>query len=254
MIDAVRTGKGKSTIMPRVRTDASKRYGLPEVPGNATDIKDRPRKNTYQQLQTLRTKAYDVREIIYHKKSLTQKKLKEELRAYGYSVPDGETAGDGGALVVLEEITGEITREGAKNDTVITWIGEGTESDTNSTSGGGLADKLSSNPNKEDAPEVKSESDVDSIGLKQGQHATDFPVSERYEVIGGKTIHKEGNWWKAVVLYNDDYGTKIAMYSWKDNGESWTTKQKYRIWSDNEWQQIKQVTEGAIEEVESLFE
>lgn len=113
--------------MSRVRTPAEIRHGLPELPGQVADVPTTYR-DTYKQLRELGTRAYDTREIIYYRKTLTQAELKNELRKYGYQIQQGQTHGLGDILKVLEDITKEIERTGAKNQTQITWIGDRTSS------------------------------------------------------------------------------------------------------------------------------
>ena len=99
------------------------RYGLPEVPGEVSDISCRNRQETYKRLYKLGTKPYDAREIIYYRGQLSQGELKDELRSYGYTIPSGDNHGTGSTLHILENVTNEIRRDGSKNATKITWVG-----------------------------------------------------------------------------------------------------------------------------------
>jgi hypothetical protein len=217
--------------MPRKRTESSRRYGLPEVPKGVSDV-DSSRRDRYKRLRKLGTQAYDVREIIYHHRELTQEKLKEELRKYGYGIPHGDQAGDGGTLVVLEEETEEITREGSKNATKITWEGE-ISSD--------------SPPTKEQPSEyLQKEDEVTWVENNSGEDV-DLPTHENVDVLSHATISKDGEWWKAIVRY-DHYGEeRVAVYLWRKNGDGdWTRKQKYSPRSPEDWERDKQIVEEGI--------
>lgn len=61
-----------------------------------------------------------------------------------------------------------------------------------------------------------------------------FPVGQGVDVIGGKTISKTRNWWKAILLVKTRFGSReqhqIRLYGWQKNkNDEYKLRQKYNI-------------------------
>ncbi|TFH08774.1 MAG: DUF4263 domain-containing protein [Candidatus Thorarchaeota archaeon] len=61
----------------------------------------------------------------------------------------------------------------------------------------------------------------------------DFPVGDGIEVVGGRTLYKGGDWWKAVLLINAKYGQsekpQLRFYAWKFKKGRFAMQQKFNM-------------------------
>lgn len=85
---------------------------------------------------------------------------------------------------------------------------------------------------------------VDETGSQTPPHTTtvpEFPVHDQIDVLSGETIYKTDDWWKAAILSDGYQNTEILVYLWRNDGNSWKRKQKYKVKSEDEWKKEKQI-------------
>lgn len=94
---------------------------VPEVP--LDDIKEN-RQPFYRRLSNPERQPYTTRRIIYEAGELTERELKRRLHESGHTgVEPGKQNGSVAAtLVVLDEVTKEIEREGRGEDKTLRWV------------------------------------------------------------------------------------------------------------------------------------
>jgi len=57
-----------------------------------------------------------------------------------------------------------------------------------------------------------------------------FPVGKGVKVLRGKTLTKIGQWFKAIVLIEDDNKQQLRLYGWqKDKEGNYKTRQKFNM-------------------------
>lgn len=79
--------------------------------------------------------------------------------------------------------------------------------------------------------------------------ANDYPVHSQLDVLDGKTISKNEEWWKAAILY-ERYGRKIGVYLWHKEDGDWKRKQKYVVRSLDDWTKDRAAIEGLLPKLE----
>lgn len=125
---------GEFVVHIQLHSDATKsRSGetdtlddLPEVPEIPLDEIQESRQPFYRRLSNPERQPYTTRQIIYEAGELTERELKQRLHENGHpGVEPGKQNGSvASTLVVLDEVTDEIEREGRGEDKTIRWIGE----------------------------------------------------------------------------------------------------------------------------------
>lgn len=99
---------------------------VPEVPKVPLDEIQESRQPFYRRLSNPERQPHTTRRIIYEAGELTERELKRRLHENGHTgVEPGKQNGSvASTLVVLDEVTNEIEREGRGEDKTIRWIGE----------------------------------------------------------------------------------------------------------------------------------
>lgn len=99
---------------------------IPEVPEVQLDEIKENRQPFYRRLSNPERQPHTTRRIIYEAGELTERELKRQLHESGHTgVEPGKQNGSVAAtLVVLDEVTKEIEREGRGEDKTIRWVGE----------------------------------------------------------------------------------------------------------------------------------
>lgn len=63
--------------------------------------------------------------------------------------------------------------------------------------------------------------------------AVEYPVGKGIDVVGGRTLYKGGDWWKAILLVNTKYGqserSQLRFYAWEYKNGRYTNRQKFNI-------------------------
>ena len=77
----------------------------------------------------------------------------------------------------------------------------------------------------------------------------DLPISDYYEVAGGKTVFQSNGWWKAIVKIEQkgSYETEeIMVYLWQRVDDNWRRRQKYTIKSQQKWNEESEIVESVL--------
>ena len=80
---------------------------------------------------------------------------------------------------------------------------------------------------------------------------TDLPIYDEYDVIEHQTIFKDGDWWKAAVLYEGFGNSEVGVYLWKDDGDgNWSRKQKYVVKSASDWEEEREAINSMVNQMD----
>jgi hypothetical protein len=76
----------------------------------------------------------------------------------------------------------------------------------------------------------------------------DPPVRESLTVIDFTDIYRTEEWWKAVVQYGLESGSKeTAIYLWHNDDDDWNRKNKYVIKTEEAWETDRQVIKSLLD-------
>lgn len=76
-----------------------------------------------------------------------------------------------------------------------------------------------------------------------------LPVSDYYNVAGGKTVFQSNGWWKAIVKIEQkgSYETEeVMVYLWQRVDGDWRRRQKYTIKSKEKWEDESETVESVL--------
>lgn len=76
-----------------------------------------------------------------------------------------------------------------------------------------------------------------------------LPVSDYYDVAGGKTVFQSNGWWKAIIKIDQkgSYETEeVMVYLWQQVDGDWRRRQKYTIKSKKKWEDESEAIEAVL--------
>jgi hypothetical protein len=97
----------------------------------------------------------------------------------------------------------------------------------------------------------KADKTIIQMFLKSSELPTEenLPVSDYYDVAGGKTVFQSNGWWKAIVKFEQkgSYETEeVMVYLWQQVDGDWRRRQKYTIKSKDKWDDESETVESVL--------
>lgn len=90
---------------------------------------------------------------------------------------------------------------------------------------------------------------VVSVLVEEGEGEEPLPVSEKIKVLRSQTLFKSGRWWAAVALFEAFGRRQVGLYLWFKRENGWRRRQKFVLRDRDEWDTVKKVVDGFIEEL-----